>query len=300
MLQELRAARTNVVFKSKRQTSKHRMDVGLRLSKSAWDAQRFGLTPRKWIARLSNRKEPRVFCVSIPKSGTHLLERALCLHPRLYRRLVPTLIRTNIARFGGLPLLFKNMAPGEIVMAHLYFTPERLRALEAHQVKSIFIVRDPRDVAVSTASYVRRARHHELHAVFNTLPDTRSRIMLALRGYPDAEWPSVREAYDLFQGWMHSGPLLVRFEDLVGKAGGGCDEKQMHTLRQIYDTLGLDVSDGMLQHIRAHLFSRRSPTFNKGMIGRWKDHFDPELKVYFKETTGEALRHYGYEKNDHW
>ncbi|GAH00802.1 unnamed protein product [marine sediment metagenome] len=30
-------------------------------------------------------------CVSLPKSGTHLLERALCLHPNVYRKFIGTL-----------------------------------------------------------------------------------------------------------------------------------------------------------------------------------------------------------------
>jgi len=52
-------------------------------ARHAWTFRRFGLSPRKLVARIGNRTEPPILCVSLPKAGTHLLERALCLHPRL-------------------------------------------------------------------------------------------------------------------------------------------------------------------------------------------------------------------------
>ena len=66
-----------------------------RLTRAWWDLQRFGLTPDKLPRRVHNPQAPPVFLISIPKSGTHLLERALCLHPLLYRRLERTLSREH-------------------------------------------------------------------------------------------------------------------------------------------------------------------------------------------------------------
>ena len=82
------------------------------VSRQAWTLERFGLSPGKLPKRLSDQGAPRVFCVSIPKSGTHLLERALCLHPALYRKLVPTISGANVAKFGGLPLWPGESVPG--------------------------------------------------------------------------------------------------------------------------------------------------------------------------------------------
>ena len=40
-----------------------------------WTLERFGFTPAKLARRAAPGKGPKVFCVSVPKAGTHLLER---------------------------------------------------------------------------------------------------------------------------------------------------------------------------------------------------------------------------------
>jgi len=47
------------------------------LRRFAWDLERFGLTPGKLVAHVINRTEPRVVVISVPKAGTHLVERIL-------------------------------------------------------------------------------------------------------------------------------------------------------------------------------------------------------------------------------
>src|SRR5207237_5238920 len=94
-----------------------------------WTLRRFGLTPGKLVRRASDRDAPRVFCVSIPKAGTHLLERALCLHPRLYRKLLPTVADDNIGRWCGFDNLLRRIRPGEVVASHLRFAPAYPAAL---------------------------------------------------------------------------------------------------------------------------------------------------------------------------
>src|SRR3954468_24326538 len=89
-----------------------------------WTLQRFGLSPTKAPRRVLNRTEPRVFVDSVPKSGTHLLERALCLHPRLYRALVPTLHEANMRDRGGFEAIVGRLRPGQILVAHLDYQPE--------------------------------------------------------------------------------------------------------------------------------------------------------------------------------
>ena len=47
------------------------------LARQLWTAQRFGLTPRKLAGRAARAGVPRVLVVSLPKAGTHLVERAV-------------------------------------------------------------------------------------------------------------------------------------------------------------------------------------------------------------------------------
>src|SRR5688572_2400184 len=112
----------------------------------AWTLQRFGMTPGKLRHRAFDRSAPTVFCDSIPKAGTHLLERALCLHPRLYRKVRPTVGDGNVVRWHGLDGVLDGLRPGQVVVSHLSFQPGYPRVLDAHGVASVFLVRDPRDI----------------------------------------------------------------------------------------------------------------------------------------------------------
>src|SRR4029077_11678276 len=90
---------------------------------SAWSLERFGMSPAKLRYRVWDPGAPKVLCVSIPKAGTHLLERAICLHPKLYRKLLPTVSDENVHRWGGHSGLIAKMHPGLVVTAHLRFHP---------------------------------------------------------------------------------------------------------------------------------------------------------------------------------
>jgi hypothetical protein len=52
------------------------------LRKTHWRLYAFGLTPGRLALRLANGHLPAVLCTSLPKAGTNLVVRALCLHPR--------------------------------------------------------------------------------------------------------------------------------------------------------------------------------------------------------------------------
>jgi len=261
------------------------------LSKGSWTAERFGLTPRKLTARVAHSGLPRVLCVSLPKAGTHLVERAVCLHPRLYRRILRTLNPENVGP-EGLGGVVRRLRPGQVLLAHLPFEPAYAEMLEREGVRTIFVIRDPRDIAVSLAHYIESRGDHPLHFAYNERPDQRSRIELAILGDAEARppAPSLESLLDGFSGWMESGALVVRFEELIGARGGGDDETQARTIGAIYDHLGLEIPPRLAER----LFSSASPTFRKGQIGQWRDHFDPELEELFEQAAGPWMEAYGY------
>ena len=76
------------------------MSVSKRLDSQKVGFRRFGLRPIDIPQRL-NPSGPRIHLVSVPKAGTHLLERVLCLYPGVFRRLIPSLNRWNVSRYGG-------------------------------------------------------------------------------------------------------------------------------------------------------------------------------------------------------
>ena len=256
--------------------------------RKAWDLQRFGLTPPKLWARLTNRSEPRILLISIPKAGTHLVERALCLHPRLYRKFIPTLHSKNLERYGGLENLLRTLKPGQALISHLHYSPEQLKLIEQYDVRCIFVIRDPRDIVVSRAHYVARNREHPYHFLFEGR-SLKERIRLAIVGDPETGYVGIRERLERFAGWIDTSAFVVRFEQLARA------ESRPDALRSLYDYLGIELDRDRLSLIGKSLVSSASPTFRKGTVGGWKQAFDEEIRRLFEQAVDEALmKWYGY------
>jgi hypothetical protein len=269
-----------------------------RAARLRWQLQRFGLTPPKLVARACNRAEPRVLCLTLPKAGTHLLERVLCLHPRLYRKLVPTITERTVRRQGGLPRLLARLRPGQVILAHLPHNQQRARVVARSGVRVILLIRDPRDVVVSAAYYLSSRRDHPLHERFASVGDMASRIRLAITGTPPVG--SIADTVASMERWIAEGYPVVRFEDLVGPAGGGTEQRQMGALAAVADALGLPMDARWVDAVRRRAFSQASTTFRRGAIGEWRRHFDGETAALFKEVAGEALVRLGYERSLAW
>lgn len=263
------------------------------LRHTGWTLERFGFSPGKLKYRIIDAGAPRVLCVSIPKAGTHLLERALCLHPQLYRKLLPTVSEENIGRWKGVDGLLARVRPGQVVASHLRFRPEYPAILDSRRVRSIFLIRDPHDVVVSQVHYVLKRKDHRVHDQFAGLPDMKARLHLAIEGDAARGLPSIGERLDFFARWLDTG-LVVRFEDLVGAGGGGDPAAQVAAVDSIYDYLGMQVDPVTRRSICDQLFSTDSPTFRQGSVSGWKRVFDEELKSLFDEIVGDRSRPYGY------
>ena len=264
------------------------------LARYRWDAHRFGVTPGKLLRRLRNPGAPRVICVSIPKAGTHLLERAICLHPAMYRKILPTLSQTNIDRYGGLERILARLRPGQVVVSHLRHDPGAARMVHDLGVHGIFLSRDPRDVVMSQVHYVTRDPKHRFHSLFAARSDLKEKVRLAITGDPEHSMPSIAERLDYFGGWLNSGFLVVRFEELIGRSGGGTAATQRDVVGSIFGYLGLPEDPVTIGTVSARLFSSASPTFRKGSIGGWRSVFDDELVALFRETVGDRADRYGY------
>lgn len=276
------------------------MSVQLYMARRWWDAKRFGLSPDKLSNRLVSSDGPKILCVTIPKAGTHLLERALCLHRPLYRKTLPTIHGDNVHQWGNLSQLLSRLGPGQIIMSHLHFSRERWEHVRAHDIKCIFMIRDPRDIVVSQAYYILRERRHRNHQLFKRQESFRACLSLSISGHEATDLLSIGQTLTRFEGWLQTDALVVRFEDLVGSKGEGDDDTQFRMLKNIYDHVGVDLGPDTLVNLANRTFSNRSPTFNNGVSGRWRDYFDESLKQMFKDSVGDALVTYGYERDTDW
>ena len=259
-----------------------------------WTLQRFGLTPQKVFHRFSNRSAPKILCLCIPKAGTHLLERALCLHPRLYRKVIPTIHSHNLEKWGTLEKLLSHLRPGQIAVSHLWYSEDRLQAIRSTGTRAVCLIRDPGDIAVSNAFYISKTPNHECYRLFASTGRLQEQIKLVLAGDSRCGLDSLREILRRFSGWLTSDLLVVRYEDLVGPAGGGSSQAQLQALFSIYNYIGMGMDRDRLAALQQKVFSADSPTFRRGAIGQWRQHFTPELEALFRDTCEEYLLKYGY------
>ncbi len=186
-----------------------------RLERVGWLAESLGFVPRKLPRRLGFRAGTRVFTTSVPKSGTFLLERALCLHPGLYRQLKRTVFDSRVRSEAEFRSLIASVRPGQIVMTHVTFSPGYPPILQERGVKSVFMVRDPRDIVLSHAHYAATNEDHWLFRWYREA-DRRERLRMSIEGIPEVGLRSVAGTLRAFQGWLETADFVVRFEDLIG------------------------------------------------------------------------------------
>ncbi len=262
-----------------------------------YDLNKFGFTPGKIYRRLFAGSElPRILLISIPKSGINLLERALCLHPHIYRIFMPVITPEHLIKRDNIKFLLEKMKPGELMLSHLTYTSERAREIAKSGVKIVMMIRNPRDIVISRIFYATRFLGHKCHDVFKNLHDFESKIKLSIVGDNSLGVDSIRTRLEDFEPWLDNADCVVRFEDLIGARGGGSNVRQMEQLKNIYNSIGVvEVSDEILHHIYKGVFDTKSPTFYKGLINQGKNSFDNNLEELFVTHVGtDLLEQYGY------
>jgi sulfotransferase 6B1 len=261
------------------------MGLRLQLSRRRWDVERFGLTPRKLVQRVHPSATSGVIANSLPQSGTHLTERALCLHPAYYRKLA----RVNWNDLSRLERLLDAQRPGQIVCSH---TPhsERVVSLvrDRGATRVLFSFRDPRDSLVSTAHYIYGRPEHHWYPALRRYPQLRDRLSVLIEGDPASGIPPIAKPLGLYAGWLDSDCHLVRFERLVDPT------TRTESLQALFGYLGTPLDAPLAEQIGGALISPASLTFRRGQIGEWQDVFDEALRSRFESVAGEWMRRYGY------
>jgi hypothetical protein len=281
------------------------------------------VVPTFVLARFKNQFLLDPFILnSVPKAGTHLLCRAVELFPGVAPGIAIRKAMEALAeRFTGadsvmVPLAIgvetavpfqcardalAQLRRGKHGYGHFHYSDELAGLLSAMGIKTVLILRDPRDVVVSHASHIFRGVRNRLHKHFQSLSEP-ERLMSCIRGCvaDGYQFRSVDERFRAVLPWV-SQPFnyTTYFEKLVGAKGGGSHETQMQELRNIAHHLGLGCSDNDLAQIPDKLFGK-SATFRKGTIGSWRDTFEEHHRAAFKEVAGKLLIDLGYEQDLEW
>src|SRR4051794_18630004 len=203
---------------------------------------------------------------SLPKSGTNLLKKVAGLLPgvrdaglHLVGELAPArpdgpelYVPVDAGSRATAPLSFfrKALRPvrgGRFATAHVPYSPELAGLLEGLEMKTVFIFRDPRDVAVSLAHYAGNNPKLYLHKFFQPLSPS-ERLLLSINGLerPTPGRPrllGIGEQCERLLPWTrHPATYSTCYERLVGPRGGGSQDDQVRELANIARHLRLPVS----------------------------------------------------------
>ena len=270
----------------------------------------------------------RAVANSIPKSGTYLLGRLLVLFgmektplsgirshlvsspfgsiKRLVRARGPERVTVGVdfpreVGRGWLKRRLGRVADGQFVTAHCVHTPELAGLFREEGMKTVCILRDPRDVAVSQLHYIKRLKKHPIHEAFVALPSDRERLLFSIRGgsLGGRELLPLDERYRRCSGWAsEEGAVVVRFEDLVGPEGGGSAGAQRRAVGRVAAHLGVEADEEALARVGGGIFGA-GQTFRKGTIGGWREEFSAEHERAAEEVVGPLLAELGYGKAPH-
>ena len=268
----------------------------------------------------------RVVCVTIPKSGTHLLLKCITLldvegiaykywkKPRGFHLHD---LNERVPR----PLKHAFSKDNRAITKHLVYTPEAEAFIKDKTLANFFMVRDPRAQLVSQA---RTFQEHRIDGNKRSLEDLmldiilarKENFMLSRRHLDNPDLPGniivaiadlfwlegLHGFYSRFLPWMKAEKFhTVRFEDLIGENGGGSKEKQTQEIRNIAQHLGVQLTEEKLAYVVENLFGGTG-TFREGQSASWKQHFTPNVTAAFKadQRLMQLLIDLGYEKDANW
>ena len=162
----------------------------------------------------------------------------------------------------------------------------------------IFMYRDPRDVLCSFVRYLTGrtkrkeyggfAEYYVYNSILESLPNDDERLMHAII---DPSFPGHRDYLESLWLLRHPNACKVKYEDLVGVAGGGSDQAQRDAVQRVLDHLGIDKDP---EECANGIYNTKSFTFSKGQIGSWREMFKPAHHEAFAKQFGNILEWYGY------
>lgn len=237
---------------------------------------------------------------SIPKSGTHLLDQCFVGFPHYAD------FGEFIASFPGytkyprqkheIMRLLHRIRRNEIFRGHIFFSEMYSSFFEENKFIHFFMIRDPRDLVVSEAYYLKYlAVYHKLHVYFKTL-SMDDAIATSIQGImlPNLHYPSFSDRILPYLGWLSKEYVnIIRFEDLLS-----FNNSTLLTLIDIvYPTYSrYNISkDFLFTLLEYNLNNRKSHTFRKGGgKGSWRNAFSSHHLGLFDKYNNGVLEKLGY------
>lgn len=244
-------------------------------------------------------KHDRFVVVTPPKSGTHLLTKAL---EKLTKRKCHSNFSTYELSFDEWNREIHN-AEREDAFVQMHALPHlnQIKSLKALRHKVIFLIRDPRDQAVSLLHFIedRKWSFGTLgleHVPYKNL--SMDDKLLEIISGKKTGCSGVKGLFNNYLPWMDQPApfvLTIRFEDLVGREGGGTRQRQVAAVRKMAKFLNMELSLQEIDKRSLDLFGKPGEkTFRKGKIGEWRTHFKPLHCYLMNRLFGAEMIKAGY------
>ena len=270
--------------------------------------------------------ERKFYLNGFPKAGIHLLDlmiRPLALPmPKDSRWMTPWagIYRghswtTDFTPVSIVTFRIGRVQDGHFLKGHLGHFPDLATFMKALGMIHIFIIRDFRDVAVSSVYHIKNPDKHDFpHPAKEMLQDkdfdqVLDAVLLGVK-VPDGFYcPGIMERWKGYAPWLDEPWVLtIKFEDAIREpfdTSVKIIQYMLDRIGGIFNKTG-EMSDEARDLIAHNMVdtSRKtdlSPTFRKGEIGNWKDHFKQSHVDAFKEADfNNWLERLGYVDDHDW
>lgn len=260
-----------------------------------------------------NSNKNRLLINSLPKSGTHLLAKAVEIlgykeHfvegetkeiPLFFNyREVKNKSKNQVysdekISIGALTTCYVNseifrhwlsqISPRQYILGHIPWTPRLTPILTDLDYQHIFIIRDPRAVVISSIPFVldtgKMPAKHFLEDDFKLMSPTQRLNFILEGGYAEKAGVEIKNFAEVYRSMLAWGQetdcLFVRFEDLVGEKGGGSFQKQEEVMKKICSYLQIDFDHRIASRLN-EIYNPEARTFRMGKIEGWKSSMNPE------------------------
>ncbi len=268
-----------------------------------------------WIIVILHASQTRCLIVQISmmKSGTHLL--ISLIEKMTHKKLAfiaadayASITRNEQDVINVTPRDFKCLSSLPKIRfwaTHCPYVKSYANTLSHADYRILYLYRDPRDVVVSLALFIRDkdkqvwpgAQQISLNEVITRLI-TGGPSMHQTAHHISAQ--GIRKVYEAYRPWMSlPNVLIIRFEDLIGPQGGGDGYAQINTIMAIAKHIDHPLEEYEAAYLGGAIFGC-TEIFNKGQIGSWKEYFTQAHKQLFKKHAGQLLIDLGYEQDLKW